>query len=160
MLTGTKSDLFLRVKIQAMSQMTHTCSRRETLISDLPSSVHRESRCYSNHITNSERWGLLHTASGSKPLSGQGPGRHPALSSWHPQLPFILKQRPAPGVMVYAYNPGTMEAESQEDSEFKTRLDYIAKPQVKRGRGDTLHHSLSFYEPRSPFLSLASLLGL
>lgn len=81
-----KNDLFLRVKNQAMSQMTHTCSRRETLISDLPSSVHRKSRCYSNHITNSERWGLLHTASGSKPLSGQVLGRHLAMSSWHHQL--------------------------------------------------------------------------
>lgn len=67
-----KTDLFLRIKIQAMAEMTHTCSRRETLTSDLPSSVHRESRCYSNHITNSERRGLLHTASRSTLLVGAG----------------------------------------------------------------------------------------
>lgn len=67
-----KNDLFFRVRIQAVTEMTHTGSRRETLTSDLPSSVHRESRCYSNHITNSERRELLHMASRSMPLIGGG----------------------------------------------------------------------------------------
>lgn len=60
------------MRIQALTEMTHTGSWRETLTSDLPSSVHRESRCYSNHITNSERRGLLHMASRSMPLIGAG----------------------------------------------------------------------------------------
>lgn len=72
MLTGAKMTCFFRVRIQALTEMTHTGSRRETLTSDLPSSVHRESRCYSNHITNSERRGLLHMASRSMALIGPG----------------------------------------------------------------------------------------
>lgn len=81
-----QNDLFLRVKIQTMIEMTHTGSRRETLTSDLPPSVHRESRCYSNHITNSERWGLLHTTSGSMPLIGAGTWKASSPKFLSPQV--------------------------------------------------------------------------
>lgn len=90
-----KNDLFLRIKIQAMTEMTHTCSWRETLTSDLPS-VHRESRCYSNHITNSERWGLLHTVSRSMLLIGAG--------TWKASSPKFLASQVLLALIVKAYD--------------------------------------------------------
>lgn len=90
-----KTDLFLRIKIQVMTEMTHARSWRETLTSDLPSSVHRESRCYSNHITNSERRGLLHTASRSMLLVGAG--------TWMTSSPKFLAPQVLSALIAKAY---------------------------------------------------------